>query len=147
MGRKNEAGRVPVAPTDERRSGVTLGALFSKAGLVPPPPARPTPAAGAPSPAPAAPPPAPDLAGADLATVAKLVVRRERKGHGGHTATVVEGLAATGVDATEVARRLKRALGCGATLEGGAIVVQGDVPDRVAAWLEGQGVRRVVRGN
>lgn len=128
MGSKNQAG--------------TLGALLSKAGLVPTQAASPSPSTTPPS-TPAAPPPK----GADLCTVARLVVRRERKGHGGHTATVVEGLAGTGVDAAEVARKLKRALGCGATLEGGALVVQGDVPDRVAAWLEGQGVKRVVRGN
>jgi hypothetical protein len=47
----------------------------------------------APSAAPAPPPTKPAPGGLDLSRAGKLIVRRERKGHGGKTVTVVDGLA------------------------------------------------------
>ena len=75
----------------------------------------------------------------------KLVVRREKKGHGGKVVTVVQGL--PGKTAEDIASRLKRALGTGARVEGGEVVVQGDLVERVAVALEGMGASKVVRGN
>ena len=40
-------------------------------------------------------------------------------------------------------RELKRALGCGGTVEGAAIVLAGDQRTRLPALLEARGVRRV----
>jgi len=89
-----------------------------------------------PAPAPSPPPAAP----------ARAVVRLERKGRGGKEATVVErlGLAPAALEAW--ALDLKRTLGCGGGVEGDAIAVQGDQRERVARWLEGRGVRKVIRG-
>jgi translation initiation factor 1 len=67
----------------------------------------------------------------------------ERSGRGGKTVTVVEKL---GLPARELERwqaELKRALGTGGALEGSSLVVQGDVRDRVAAWLGARGVGKV----
>lgn len=89
--------------------------------------------------------PPPPVTRAPLAGAAKLVVRLERKGHGGKTVTVVEGLAPTARDAT--ADRLKRALGTGVRVdESGALLVQGDHVARVIEWLTREGAPRVVRG-
>ena len=38
---------------------------------------------------------------------------------------------------------LKRALGCGGVVEGAALVLQGDTRERVGAWLERRGVKKV----
>lgn len=76
---------------------------------------------------------------------AKVVVARSRKGRGGKTVTMVTGVKAAARDA--VCRDLKKALGCGATLEDDAIVVGGDVADRVRSWLEEHGARRVITGS
>ena len=81
------------------------------------------------------------------AACGKLVVRRERKGHGGKTATVVAGLDLPARDLERLARALRRALGCGASVDGDRLVVQGDQAPRVQAWLAAQGARRVVLGN
>ena len=97
-----------------------------------------------PTPAPA--PPAAD-AGVDLARAGKLVVRRERKGHGGKTVTVVEGLALPAARLEAVAKAMRKALGCGSWLEGGRIVLQGDRPDAAAAWLARHGAKQITRGN
>jgi translation initiation factor 1 len=85
--------------------------------------------------------------GPDLSRCGKLTVSRERKGHGGKTATVVSGLGLPVRDLEGVARALRRALGCGASIDGDRLVVQGDQVPRVQDWLGAQGARRVVAGN
>ncbi len=76
---------------------------------------------------------------------AKVVVARSRKGRGGKTVAIVTGVKEAARES--VCRDLKKALGCGAMIEDAAIVVQGDVSDRVRAWLEAQGARRIVMGS
>ncbi|MFK7927256.1 MAG: translation initiation factor [Myxococcota bacterium] len=73
----------------------------------------------------------------------KVVVRSTRKGRGGRTVTVVQGVR-TGID--DVCAALKRQVGVGVRREGHDVVLQGDQRDRVARWLEAQGVKKVVRG-
>ena len=75
----------------------------------------------------------------------KLVLRRERKGRGGKTVTCLSGVEP--VRREEIAKQMKKALGCGATLEGDEIVLLGSLVDRAADWLEAQGATQVVRGN
>jgi len=99
-----------------------------------------------PEPKPPAPQPAkPDTI--DLTTSAKLVVRRERKGRGGKTATVIAGLVLRPQAMEHIAKELRRALGCGATVDDATIIVQGDLTTRVATWLGERGAKRVVIGN
>ena len=77
----------------------------------------------------------------------KLVVRRERKGRGGKTVTLVQwpdGADAPALDA--LARELRKALGTAAHVEENAVAVQGDIDDRVADWLAKRGAKRLVRG-
>lgn len=81
----------------------------------------------------------------DLRSAGKLVVRRENKGRGGKTVTLVSGLPSEHLEA--IARALKTALGCGATVEDASVAVQGDQTARVVAWLGDRGARQVVRGN
>jgi translation initiation factor 1 len=81
-----------------------------------------------------------------IATAKKLVVRKERKGHGGKTATRIEGLNGNESELDQVLREIKRTLGCGATIEGNDILVQGDQTERVTAHLQSRGARKVVLG-
>ena len=76
----------------------------------------------------------------------RAVVRLERKGRRGKEATVVEKLELDPATLDRWADALKRALGCGGGVEGGAVVVQGDQRDRVVRWLKELGVKKVVRG-
>jgi translation initiation factor 1 len=76
---------------------------------------------------------------------AKVVIARSRKGRGGKTVTMVTGVKAAARE--NVCRDLKKALGCGASVEDDAIVVSGNVSDRVRAWLEAHGARRIVIGS
>lgn len=74
---------------------------------------------------------------------ARAVVRMERKGRRGKEVTVVEQLALPDSALHEWLKALKGALGCGGTVEGDALVLQGNHRDRVRALLEERGVRRV----
>ena len=89
-------------------------------------------------PGPVAPPPAPATA-LDLASQKRLDLRHERKGHGGKTVTLVSGLVGTPEQLDELARQLRRGLGCGATVVEGKIVLQGDQREQAAAWLTRHG--------
>jgi translation initiation factor 1 len=82
-----------------------------------------------------------------IARANKVVLRRERKGHGGKTATRIEGLSGSHDEVQATLRELKGALGCGATIDGDDILVQGDQVDRVVALLQSRGVKKIVVGN
>jgi len=103
------------------RMGEATRALDPDAAAPPPPAAKP----------PGHPPPA------------RAVVRMERAGRGGKIVTVVEKLALPQRELATWLGELKRALGCGGVIEDGALVLQGDTRERVGAWLEKRGVKRV----
>jgi len=123
MSRKKRKAPPPEEPGS---SGTSLGGLLGSLGLT----ASATPAEA----------PAPAASGPRDA--AKVVVRKERKGRGGKTVTVIAGLG----DPKARAKALGKVLGTGARVEGDTVVVQGELVERVATWLEQQGVKRIVRG-
>lgn len=96
-------------------------------------------AAAASAPAPRAPP--------KKLYAGKIVVRREKKGRGGKTVTCIEGLTAGPKELEALAKVMKKALGCGATLEGTTLVLLGDLTVRAKAWLEADGAKQVILGN
>lgn len=77
----------------------------------------------------------------------KIVVRREKKGRGGKAVTVIEGLRRPAEALEDMARQLRRTLGCGAHVEGETIVLTGAQSERVRDWLTAQGASHVVIGN
>lgn len=77
----------------------------------------------------------------------KIVVRREKKGRGGKTATIVEGLEASPETLADMAQRLRRSLGCGAKAEEHILVITGAQTERVRQWLLAEGATRVIVGN
>lgn len=73
-----------------------------------------------------------------------VTVSCSRKGRGGKTVTLVSGLRHCPEAMERLAQRLKQLCGCGGTVKGGEILIQGDQRERVAAALEAEGytVRR-----
>ena len=130
-------------PTPERPPPLPLGKLaelLSRQGVAGNPPN--------PAPPPAAPAPrATDPDVPDLTAGGKITLRRERKGHGGKTVTVVAGLRLDARRLEAVARALRRAVGTGAIVDGDVVLVQGDLVTRVQAWLAAHGASRIVIGN
>ncbi|QDV07046.1 translation initiation factor Sui1 [Planctomycetes bacterium Poly30] len=80
---------------------------------------------------------------------ATLIVRHERKGHGGKTVTVIDLSRAGGSSKAtleSLAKDLRKALGAGARAGDQEIVVQGDLVERVARFLEDSHGARVILG-
>ncbi len=77
----------------------------------------------------------------------RIVVRRERKGHGGKAVTIAEGAGLAGIDVARLARDAARGLGAGARVVDGALVVQGEQTERLIAWLAARGLGPIARGN
>ena len=77
----------------------------------------------------------------------KLIVRRERAGRGGKGVTVAEGGGLAAVDLAALAREAAKALGTGARVEEGRLVVQGGMSERLKGWVEGRGLGPVTLGN
>jgi translation initiation factor 1 len=77
----------------------------------------------------------------------RILVRRERKGHGGKAVTICEGNGLAGHDVEQLARDAAKALGAGARVEDGALVVQGEQTERLITWLASRGFKSVMRGN
>ncbi|MBL4637038.1 MAG: translation initiation factor [Kofleriaceae bacterium] len=75
----------------------------------------------------------------------KLVVRREVKGRAGKTVTRIAGVSPDALDS--VAKRMKKALGCGALVEGSDVVLLGSLVDRASEWLTKAGAGKIVKGN
>ncbi len=76
----------------------------------------------------------------------RAVVRMERSGRGGKEATVVEQLGLSGGELDDWLKALKAALGCGGSVEGDALMLQGDHRKRLPAVLTARGVRKVIVG-
>ncbi|MFK8001334.1 MAG: hypothetical protein AB8H86_17195 [Polyangiales bacterium] len=75
----------------------------------------------------------------------KLVLSREKKGRGGKTVTRITGLPKARLEI--VAKKMKKSLGCGASVDGDDVLLHGTLTDRGAEWLSAQGAKRVIVGN
>ena len=71
-------------------------------------------------------------------------LRVEKKGRGGKTVTVVDGLPRNGTFLKELCQELKRACGTGGAVQDQAVELQGDLRERVREVLLGKGF--VVKG-
>jgi len=66
-------------------------------------------------------------------------IRRERKGRGGKTVTLVSGLQLRPEELQALGKQLRQACGTGGTVKDGAIEIQGDHRDKVAEVLRSLG--------
>lgn len=76
----------------------------------------------------------------------RAVVRLEKKGRGGKKVTVITHLALPTDALEQWALKLRKQLGCGGSVEGETVVLQGDQRKRTIALLETLGVKRVTAG-
>jgi translation initiation factor 1 len=73
-------------------------------------------------------------------------IRRETKGRGGKTVTVIRDLRLSADDLKTLATQLKQACGVGGTIKDGAIEIQGDQREKVAAKLKSLGYKTKFTG-
>ena len=70
----------------------------------------------------------------------------EKKGRNGTPVSIIRGLPDDREALAALATRLKRACGCGGSAKDGEIIIQGDHRARIAALLEGDGLRVKLAG-
>jgi translation initiation factor 1 len=68
-------------------------------------------------------------------------VRLERKGHGGKTVTVIDGIIGSDTELAALAQQLKKLCGSGGTVKDGIIEIQGDHCEKVMAKLTALGYK------
>ena len=68
-------------------------------------------------------------------------IQREKKGRGGKTVTVIRDLHLSVDDLKALSRQLKQVCGTGGTVKEGAIEIQGDHREAIAAHLRAQGYK------
>jgi len=71
----------------------------------------------------------------------KVRVRLERKGRGGKTVTVIEGLCMQDKDQELLLKQLKASLGTGGAVRDTSLEIQGDHRNMIMAALENRGYR------
>jgi translation initiation factor 1 len=76
----------------------------------------------------------------------KVTVRLERKGRGGKSVTVIEGLQMSRKKNEALLKQLKERLGTGGTVKENALEIQGDHRDALMAALEKMGYRPRLSG-
>jgi len=71
----------------------------------------------------------------------RVVLRREKAHRGGKTVLLVDGFGPQHTEAAieALGKRLRSGCGCGGTVRGRVVEVQGDQPSRVRAFLEAEG--------
>ena len=75
----------------------------------------------------------------------RVILSRETKGRGGKTVTRLS-FREGAPDAEALAKRLRNALGCGGTVEGDDVLLQGDQAERAAEWFAARNVRVATSG-
>ena len=70
-----------------------------------------------------------------------VYVRLERKGRGGKTVSLVEGVVSPAVGKEALLKHLKNALGTGGALKEGILEIQGDHRDKIVEILTGLGYK------
>ena len=75
------------------------------------------------------------------ALLQRIRVRLERKGRGGKTVTIIEGIRMPAEDSMSLLRRVKTNLGAGGSLKNDVIEIQGDHRDVIITLLQDMGYK------
>jgi translation initiation factor 1 len=70
-----------------------------------------------------------------------LRIQLDKKARAGKQVTLITGFVGTEEDLEILAKKLKNLCGCGGSAKDGEIIIQGDVRQKVLAWLIQQGYR------
>lgn len=90
---------------------------------------------------------APEVKAEEALFADRVLITKERKGRGGKTVTLVEGIAVKGEKRRSLVRELRSTLGTSGKMEDDVLVLGGDQRERLRAWLQAKGAGKIVVGN
>ncbi|ATX81059.1 translation initiation factor 1 (eIF-1/SUI1) [Mariprofundus ferrinatatus] len=73
-------------------------------------------------------------------------IRRESKGRGGKTVSIIDGLALDGSELKVLLKKLKAQLGTGGAVKNGSLEIQGEHREKLMQLLEQEGVKAKLSG-
>lgn len=73
-------------------------------------------------------------------------VRKESKGRGGKTVTIISGLQLSDAGLSLLALKIKQKCGAGGTVKDGNIIIQGDALDAIIQQLQDEGIKATRAG-
>jgi len=73
-------------------------------------------------------------------------IRRESKGRGGKSVSIINGLPLSPVELKGLLKKLKGSLGCGGTVKGSELEIQGDHREQLLLLLEKEGHKARLSG-
>lgn len=79
------------------------------------------------------------------AKISRVSLQRQNAGRGGKTVTLVIVPRDCGADLEDLAKQMRKGLGCGSRVEDGRVVLTGDIVDRAEQWLTKYGVAKIVK--
>ena len=77
----------------------------------------------------------------------RVSLQRQTAGRGGKTVTAVIVPKESNIKRDQLAKEMRKGLGCGSFVENGNVILQGDTCDRAREWLLKKGVKEVISGN
>lgn len=83
----------------------------------------------------------------DISRLSRVSLQRQTAGRGGKTVTAVIIPKDSNIDRDQLAKEMRKGLGCGSFVENGKVILQGDICDRARDWLLKKGAKEVISGN
>jgi len=82
-----------------------------------------------------------------ISRLSRVSLQRQTSGRRGKTVTAVIVPKDSNIDRDQLAKEMRKGLGCGSFVENGNVFLQGDICDRARDWLLKKGVKEVISGN
>ena len=82
-----------------------------------------------------------------VSRLSRVSLQRQTAGRGGKTVTAVIVPKDSNIERDQLAKEMRKGLGCGSFVENGNVILQGDICERARDWLLKKGVKEVISGN
>ena len=82
-----------------------------------------------------------------ISRLSRVSLQRQTSGRRGKTVTAMIVPKDSSIDRDQLAKEMRKGLGCGSFVENGNVILQGDICDRARDWLLKKGVKEVISWN